>query len=96
MALGAHCPTETLEDPLTPRVIRMDTTTFLGDKPINRMGFGMGVGLDWQFSETWSFRAEYYTEDFSNAVFNDYCYVCDTWDSNLSQDTMRVSAAMKF
>ena len=38
----------------------------------------------------------YQQVDFSNAVFNDYCYVCDTWDSNLTQDTMRVSAAMKF
>lgn len=76
------------------------TSTYAADLQgyidVNRLGFSTGVGLDWQMSDTWSFRAEYLTEDFSSAVYNDYCYVCDTWDSNLSQDTMRLGASMKF
>ena len=76
------------------------TTTMAADAnayiDVNRIGFGMGLGLDWQMTDTWSFRAEYYTEDFGSAVFNDYCYVCDTWDMNMSMDTARVSASMKF
>lgn len=76
------------------------TTTIAADAvnyiEVNRIGFGMGLGLDWQMTDTWSFRAEYYTEDFGSAVFNDYCNVCDTWDMNMSMDTARVSASMKF
>jgi len=63
---------------------------------VNRIGFGIGVGLDWQLNDQWSFRAEYITEDFGSAVFNDEFNVGDTWDMNLSLDTLRLAAAMHF
>ena len=63
---------------------------------ITRIGFSVGVGLDWQMSDTWSFRAEYFTEDFGNATYNAYDNVGDTWDMNMSLDTFRLGASMHF
>jgi opacity protein-like surface antigen len=62
----------------------------------NRIGFSVGVGLEWQMNDTWSFRGEFFTEDFGNAVYNSYDVVGDTWDMNLSMDTLRLGASMKF
>lgn len=76
------------------------TTTISADGfdeyDVNRIGFSMGAGLDWQMNDTWSFRAEYFTEDFGSAIYNSYNQVGDTWDMNLSMDTFRVGASMHF
>ncbi len=63
---------------------------------VHRIGFGIGVGLDWQMNDKWAFRAEYITEDFGSAIFNSYNVVGDTWDMNLSLDTFRIAASMQF
>jgi outer membrane immunogenic protein len=63
---------------------------------VNRMGFSVGLGLEWQMTDSWSFRGEYLTEDFGNVAYNSYDVVGDTWDTNLTIDTLRLGASWKF